>query len=122
MKIRIKNNSVRLRLTKTEVEKLKTIGHYEEQTEFGEATFVYRLERYDAQELNASFKNNCITIYMPIKDAKEWYDIDKVGYSNEIELPNGSTLNILIEKDFVCLDETVEDQSDNYPHPLENQL
>ena len=27
-------------------------------------------------------------------------------------------LYILIEKDFKCLDNTIEDQSDNYPNPL----
>jgi hypothetical protein len=25
---------------------------------------------------------------------------------------------LLVEKDFVCLDNTIEDQSDNYPNPL----
>jgi hypothetical protein len=33
-------------------------------------------------------------------------------------MENGKELFLLLEKDFVCLDETIEDQSDNYPNPL----
>jgi len=29
----------------------------------------------------------------------------------------GVQLHLLLEKDFVCLDNTAEDQSDNYPNP-----
>jgi hypothetical protein len=32
-------------------------------------------------------------------------------------LGNGQSLKLLLEKDFVCLDHTDEDQSDNYPNP-----
>jgi hypothetical protein len=34
-----------------------------------------------------------------------------------MEIGNDKYLFLLVEKDFVCLDNTVEDQSDNYPNP-----
>lgn len=122
MKIRIRGNSVRFRLTKSEVEQIKTTGFFQEDTDFGNTIFTYRLEKKDIKDLTAEYNNNCITIYMPTKDANEWYDIERIGYENEVELKGGKTLRLLIEKDFVCLDETVEDQSDNYAHPLESKL
>lgn len=122
MKIRIKGNSVRFRLTKSEVEKLKTDGFYEERTDFGSNTFTYRLEARDIEHLTATFEDQCIQINMPKSHANEWYDIDRVGYQHDLVVGENKMLSLLIEKDFVCLDETTEDQSDNYPHPLESTI
>ena len=44
-------------------------------------------------------------------------DSNKVGFSHIFVLNSGTKLKLLVEKDFVCMDETVEDQSDNYPNP-----
>ena len=41
-----------------------------------------------------------------------------VGLENEMEIAPGKILYLLLEKDFKCLDNTTEDQSDNYPNPL----
>ena len=41
MKIRIKGNSIRLRLTKTEVDNFAANGFVEEKTEFGNNYFLY---------------------------------------------------------------------------------
>ena len=39
------------------------------------------------------------------------------GFQHKQALSNGKELFLLVEKDFVCLDNTFEDQSDNYPNP-----
>jgi hypothetical protein len=44
-------------------------------------------------------------------------DTDVIGFDNTIDMDNGRKLFLLIEKDFVCLDHTLEDQSDNYENP-----
>lgn len=41
----------------------------------------------------------------------------KVGFYHTQTLDDGQKLNLTLEKDFVCLDERSEDQSDNYPNP-----
>jgi hypothetical protein len=40
-------------------------------------------------------------------------DTDKVGFEN-----TDGELHLLVEKDFTCLDNVAEDQSDNFPNPL----
>nr|WP_299382818.1 hypothetical protein [Allomuricauda sp.] len=118
MKIRIKGNSVRYRLTKTEVETFCEEGIYSEQTQFNARTFIYRLEaKKGINGLQASFDGSAITMFVPEEITKTWADSSRVGYENTIKLQNGSDLYLLLEKDFVCMDETVEDQSDNYPNP-----
>ena len=62
MKIRIKGNSIRYRLTKTEVETFCKEGLYEEQTEFKDHIFKYVLRsKNNISHLDADFKNDTIT-------------------------------------------------------------
>ncbi len=118
MKIRIKSNSIRFRLTKSEVSKLATTGYLEEETLFPNNKFIYALQGTDqANGLTASFANNKITLFIPRSFITEWPNNSEVGIENNMLLPENNTLYLLIEKDFVCLDETAEDQSDNYENP-----
>ena len=113
MKIRIKGNSLRYRLTKTDVANLATNGYVEETSNFSPQVFKYVLRSTTGYTLSASFENNAITIYMPQNMVNEWANTDRVGF----EQSNGK-IYLLVEKDFVCLDTVAEDQSDNYPNPL----
>ena len=119
MKIRIKGNSIRYRLTKTDVKNFGTFGFIEERTEFlNGPSFYYRLEkRGDASKLEASFSNNRINIFVPENIVKEWTNTDIISFDNRMNIGNGKELFLLIEKDFACLDHTTEDQSDNYTNP-----
>ncbi len=118
MKIRIKGNSVRYRLTKTEVETFCKTGYFEERTEFNSRTFIYALKAVSADELQAEFSDDTITLLVPKKYSADWFENDRVGFENTMILDNESELFLLLEKDFACLDNTTEDQSDNYPNPL----
>ncbi len=117
MKIRIKGNSLRYRLTRSEVEKLAKDGYLEDRTQFINGELVYALQRSKDDILKADFRNNYITLYMPDAMISEWVSTDKVGFKSD----NGP-LYLLIEKDFVCIDNVNEDQSDNYPNPTANKL
>ena len=120
MKIRIKGHSVRIRLSRSEVSNFGTGGYLEEQTEFADNTFIYALRNIaDGEELSASFTENKITVFVPAALTQEWVTTDKVGYENNMDIGNGRQLFLLIEKDFKCIDNTNEDQSDNYEHPTQ---
>jgi len=113
MKIRIKGNTVRYRLTRPEVEQFKTEGVITEQTDFGNKKLTYILRASDQPELTATFNDDIITLFMPSQMAAEWTDTERVGFENQ----HGPLL-LYVEKDFKCLDNVAEDQSDNYPNPL----
>lgn len=119
MKIRIKGNSIRFRLTKTEIANFGRNGYLEEKTEFpGGPAFIYRLERkVGINTLEAAFNGTCIVLQVPENIAAEWTGTETIGFNHTLALPGGKELFLLIEKDFVCLDHTFEDQSDNYPNP-----
>ena len=112
MKIRIKDNSVRIRLTQSEVNELYQEGTILSRTEFLEQSFVYAVERADLPELSVEFIENKITLKIPASLLEQLYATDIVGFEGV-----SGKVKLLLEKDFVCLDNTLEDQSDNYPNP-----
>lgn len=113
MKIRIKGNSLRYRLTKSDVDHFSKNGYLEEAIVFGERSLIYAVHRVSVNKMDATFLNDKITLLIPNKIADEFVSTDRVGFENS----NGP-LYLLIEKDFKCLDNIAEDQSDNYPNPL----
>ena len=121
MKIRIKGNSIRIRLSRTEVDTLGKEGYLEELTEFGgNVAFKYALHSKDyAATLSAGFEGNTMSMYMPAEMVAEWVSTEKVGYSHNMDIGDNKQLFLLLEKDFKCIDNSVEeDQSDNYDNPL----
>ena len=118
MKIRIKGNSVRYRLTRSEVEKFSREGYLEEKTEFPGSALTYALEaREGLDTLDVDMEQGKITLYFPDHEKVDWYKSERVGYKYDKPIGEDKSIFILLEKDFVCLDKVDEDQSDNYPNP-----
>ncbi len=118
MKIRIKGNSIRYRLTKTEVEVFSKTGSFEDTTDFGNRKLTYALKaKTGIALLEAEFSGDCICLYLAKEHSEQWFNSDQVGFSHTFQTAHGTSLSLLLEKDFVCMDNTGEDQSDHYPNP-----
>ena len=118
MKIRIKDNSIRFRLTKPEVAELCEKGYYESRTQFADNAFVYSLQMQSHGEgLSAEFEGEKMTVNIPKELLTGWDISAQIGFENTEILHNNKTLHLLVEKDFTCLDPRTEDESDNYPNP-----
>lgn len=113
MKIRIKGNTFRLRLLKTEVEQLVADGIVEEKTEFAGKTFVYAIKSdANAEKMTVDFDGTTMLLLVPTELATRLESTKKVGFQEK-----SGPVEILLEKDFVCIDRPEEDQKDNYPNP-----
>lgn len=118
MKIRIKGNTVRYRLSKTEVATLAQTGELEERTHFTDSTLAYSIRSYHQDILSATFLKNTITLYVPKAVLNNWANSNQTGIDYTQLLPDGETLYLLLEKDFKCIDaEVIEDQSDYFENP-----
>jgi hypothetical protein len=118
MKLRIKDNSLRLRLSRSEVDRLSSEGYLEDRTEFGNSAFIYALQtKKGITDLEAGFSDNKMTMYVPADIPAIWATNETVGYSNNMRLADGKELFLLLEKDFKCIDNSAEDQSDNFENP-----
>lgn len=113
MKIRIKGNSLRYRLTRSEVSQLWSEGYLEERTAFGNKALVYAIETAVDDKLSADFIVDKIVLRMPRSMVEKLNHTDSVGFEDRT-----GPVSLLVEKDFACIDNVGEDQSDNYPNPL----
>jgi hypothetical protein len=111
MKLRIRGNSIRLRLTKSDVETFAADGRVEDSIDFGDgkAKFTYALENSDRAQSFAEFDGATITVFVPRGAAREWIGSDQVG----IEADPTSGPRILIEMDFACLHERPGEPDDD---------
>lgn len=131
MKLRIRGNSLRLRLTRSEVAQFGDTGSVEEAIEFGGSggaasqQLIYSLvSSNDIEEPTAVFENGRITVSVPRAQAAGWTESNQVGIEAEKPLGGeGRTLRILIEKDFACLEprKDGDEDTDAFEHPLQNQ-
>lgn len=120
MKLRIRDNSIRLRLTQTEVDRLKREGLVSAQTGFADGSvFGYSLESSPASvKPEASFSRSGIAVRVPESEVLAWSSSSQVSMSGSQQLDGGETLEILVEKDFACLAPRAgEDESDMFPNP-----
>ncbi len=116
MKIRIKDNSIRFRLTKSDVTQLKAEGIVTSKTIISpQHIFKYALKvAQDASHISASFDSETIMMIIPKHQATIITDTDEITIQGFQKNGEEGDLFLLIEKDLQCLDETHEDQSDMY--------
>lgn len=93
-------------------------GYLQEQTSFGNNELVYALQvRAGKEHLSAEFTGSKITMYVQESLIKDWPVSATVGFDYRMPLTGAGSLHLLLEKDFVCIDATTEDQSDHYENP-----
>jgi hypothetical protein len=119
MKLRIQGNSVRVRVTQTEVRQLAAHHPIEQATEFpGSSKLITRLEcQPPTNALAATFADGVLIARLPSELVRVWAETDQVGIEACQPLPGGKSLHILIEKDFDCLHPRPQENVDTFPNP-----
>ena len=119
MKLRLRENSIRLRLLQSEIKMLHDDGFVSEKIRFAtQQTLTYTIRASEIiQEIAAQFENEEITIEVPKLLADEWTQTECVGLEGEQKIDGNLSLKILLEKDFVCLERPADiDNGDAFPH------
>ena len=117
MKIRILDNSLRLRLRRSEVQRFAAEGRVAAQSEFaGGAVLEYRLEAGDTDRLEARLEPGRITVTVPREQAEHWTGSEQVGIEGVC-----GPLAVLIEKDFQRTHVKGLYDFDLYPNPRRAQ-
>jgi hypothetical protein len=117
MKLRIRGDSLRLRLSQAELTRLRETGEVCDRIGFGDRSLDYALVSADIDAPRARFDGDRIEVALPNALAQTWIESDQVGIEADQALPTG-TLRLLIEKDFKCLaPRPGEDDSDAFPNP-----
>ncbi len=115
MKLRFAENSLRLRLRKSDIATLEEQGYVYETVQFGaHRSLRFKLRMNDVEDIEANFLDGMISVLLPEDVARQWIDSDQVGLERNIPLQNGQSLYVLIEKDFPCQHQEGEDQADTF--------
>lgn len=117
MKLRIRGDSLRLRLSQSEVATFAERGALEDTTTFGPGVaLTFAMAFGDA--FGATLNGARIVVSVPAAAARAWATNEEVGL--ETAQSNGDgTLKILVEKDFACLTPRGAEDADAFPHPKE---
>ena len=123
MKLRIKENTIRLRVSPTDLVALDVNGKIENAIHFADspaATWSYGIVQ-DAASAGpgVQFESNRITVSIGSEAVKRWMDSEDVGIYFSQNIGSHGTLDVLLEKDFACLDRSDEENSDTFPNPNE---
>ena len=112
MKLRIKGDTIRLRLTQSEVSAVADGDAVVETTSLAQP-FTYALET-SGESIGAVFAAGRMTVNIPHSVAAQWAGTEEVslrGREGDVE--------ILVEKDFACLiPREGEEDPDAFPNPL----
>ena len=124
MKLRIKGNSLRLRISPSDMTRLIQSGRVEETIYFGagdDARLTYALEhspqtatttlRYAPQE---------VTVVVASREAYQWAESHNVGLYGGTNTTHGP-LELSVEKDYACLDKNDAANADTFPNPAGEQ-
>lgn len=116
MKLRCTHNSIRIRVRKSDLQRLEAEGGVEESMSFGPSSilsFGIYIDR-KSNSVMGSFEKNKVRIDLPIALAQHWIQSQEVGIEVQQELSGGDSLHILLEKDFPCGDREGEDKADTF--------
>lgn len=116
MKLRIRGDSIRLRLTRGEVAELLERGEVADATHFPAGPALgYRLcADPAAATVSAAFEAGTLQVRLPRATADGWGRSDEVAVRGAVPVGAGS-LSILVEKDFPCpTSRPGEDDSDAF--------
>ena len=119
MKLRIRGNSIRFRLSQTEMVQLVENGAVGDSVEFGpDARLTYRVDARPVESLQADFTAQGIQVTIPTAMVQRWAEPEEVAIRGEQTLAGDASLSILLEKDFVCLTpRDGEEDADSFPNP-----
>jgi hypothetical protein len=119
MKLRIRDNSLRLRITQTELDQFEKDKKVQATIHFPEGVLMhYVLLWSDDENFGARFDGLSMVAWVSHSAGQRWLDPSEVTIDHSLELENGDSLRLLVEKDFQCLSERKdEDESDMFANP-----
>ena len=113
MKLRLHSNSVRFRLSRSEVDALGETGRVEESIQFTpDRALQYSIECAEIPEPTAALDANEIRVKLPRTEVKQWVETDQISIES-----NQGPLHLLIEKDFKCIHRDSPEDADSFPNP-----
>jgi len=121
MKLRIKGNSLRLRVTPSEVNELLRDGVIRECVQLTanpEDQLTYAVVSFPSGlAITVDYRAGNIAVIVPKGEVEKWAGGNEAGVYAEVALGGEKMLSVAIEKDFACLDRSDAENEDTFPNP-----
>jgi len=124
MKLRLKGNSVRIRLDRKDLRELIESGRVEDRMTFGpepgqQFSYVVEIGTANPGQPGIHYCDGRMAVQISRGDADAWAGSDLVGFSSE-QATDGGAVRVLLEKDFACIDRAAGEEADDawaFPNP-----
>ncbi|MBI1347796.1 hypothetical protein GC163_16090 [bacterium] len=124
MKLRIKGNSLRVRLDRRDLDQLVTNGRVEDVIRFGvgeqnQLTYAVMAGSVPRGQPQVQYRPGQILLLMDPADAVEWQQSERVGF-DLVQSGEAGDIRLLLEKDFACLDRPAGSEAGDewaFPNP-----
>ncbi|MEE4281987.1 MAG: hypothetical protein V2I41_08580 [Pseudomonadales bacterium] len=120
MKLRLRGDTLRLRLTRSEVDAVGAAQSVAETLHLPDGSALsYKLVTGPSNNIYMRRESDLAEIVVQVvaAQAHSWASSEQVGYSGETPLQIGA-VSVLIEKDFTCITPRAgEEESDTFPNP-----
>src|SRR5579862_1386610 len=121
MKLRIKGNSLRLRVSRSELSRFLDGERIEETIHFTRApaaTLTYALESaVQVAPVRVQYESQRVRVILSEDQGGIWGAESEVGVYSTLDLGAAGSLAVIVEKDFACLDRSGEENSDAFANP-----
>ena len=118
MKLRVKGNSLRLRVSRSELARFLDGERVEETIHFTrspEASLTYALESaVQSAPVRVQYESQIVKVILSEDQAAIWGAECKVGVYSTLDIGAAGSLAVIVEKDFACLDRSDEENSDAF--------
>jgi hypothetical protein len=119
MKLRIRANSVRIRLSRSEVARIGAGEKVQQTTRFSPVAILTSSVEPDSTVARptAQFVASTISVLLPTEQARAWASSEQVTIAGWQGAEGDESLQILVEKDFECMHSRAEGNTDAFPNP-----
>jgi hypothetical protein len=122
MKLRIKGNSLRLRVSRSELIRFLAGEEVAETIRFAaapEAKLTYALARgTQSGAAIVRYRPQEVTVLLSEEQTQSWSQESEVGVYTQVDIAPQGLLELMVEKDFACLDRSDADNQDTFVNPL----
>ena len=83
MKLRVRGDTIRLRLKRSEVDRIAAGISIVEKTHFPDSVLTYRLDVSDNNDISVRFDNGSLVVSLPKSKVRDWAGTDEVSLCTE---------------------------------------
>ena len=125
MKLRIRGNSIRVRMDRRDLSELLERGHTGDEICFGPGrdralSYAVRIGSAPRSRPQVEYSAGRLLVTIDPVDAEKWRRTDDVGFDH-VQVGEGDTVvRVLLEKDFACVDRPAGEEPDDafaFPNP-----